>query len=548
MIRECVLAAGVLSLAAGQTTPADTILVNGHVITVDARFSIAEAVAISGGRFTAVGTNAAIRRLAGPQTTTIDLHGQTVIPGLADGHLHDAGGGPGVALSNARSLPDMLAAVAARVRQSHPGDVIVSNSDWHEAQLKEHRLPYRRDLDAVSPVNPVVLVRGGHEYILNSAALTKWNITTAIAQPPGGRITRDAQGELNGELIDRAKGLVQLPSAAPLTIEALVEQHKKLNAAGLTSIRYPGASIEQYRLLEEMKKRGLLTIRVNQLMRVGADTAEKMRAAITALNVKPDEGDEWLRVGGMKLGVDGGFEGGWMREPYAEPWGEKGTFFGVNTMKQAPYTDVVKELNRLGWRVATHAVGDAAIDEVIAAYEAANAEKPIAGRRWALEHGFIAQPDQLARLKKLDLVISAQDHLYLAGPSLVNYWGPVRAARTTPMRAFIDQGFIVAGGTDSAVVPYPPLWVIYHFVTRNTISGGVLGADQKITRKEALQVETINNAYLTFEEQIKGSIEPGKLADLVVLPEDILTCVEKHIEQMPVAMTMVGGTVVYRRP
>ena len=165
-----------------------------------------------------------------------------------------------------------------------------------------------------------------------------------------------------------------------------------------------------------------------------------MRAAVAALNVKPDEGDEWLRVGGMKLGVDGGFEGGWMRQPYVEPWGEGGTFYGVNTMKQAPYTDVVKELNRLGWRVATHAVGDAAIDEVLAAYEAANAEKSIAGRRWALEHGFIAQPDQFARLKKLDLVISAQDHLYLAGPSLVNYWGPVRAARTTPMRAFIDHG------------------------------------------------------------------------------------------------------------
>ena len=245
----------------------------------------------------------------------------------------------------------------------------------------------------------------------------------------------------------------------------------------------------------------------------------------------------------MKLGVDGGFEGGWMREPYAEPWGEGGTFYGVNTMKQAPYTDVVKELNRLGWRVATHAVGDAAIDEVLAAYEAANAEKSIAGRRWTLEHGFIAQPDQIARLKKLDLVISAQDHLYLAGPSLVNYWGPARAARTTPMRAFLDAGFVVAGGTDSAVVPYPPLWVLYHFVTRDTISGGVLGADQKITRREALQVETINNAYLTFEERIKGSIEPGKLADLVVLPEDILTCPEKNIERMHVSMTMVGGDV-----
>ena len=539
------------SLALGAqrpTAPPDTILVNAHVVTVDARFSIAEAIAIAGGRFSAVGSSAAIRRLAGPKTTTIDLHGQTVIPGLADGHLHDAGGGPGVDLAGARSLPDILAAVAARVKQSRPGDLIVSNSDWHEAQLREHRLPYRSDLDAVSPVNPVVLVRGGHEYILNTAALQKWNITRATPQQPGGRITRDAKGELNGELIDRAKALVQLPPAPPLTIDALVEQHRKLNAAGLTSIRYPGAPIEQYRLLEEMKRRGLLTIRVSQLMRVPADTAEKMRAAVAALNVKPDEGDEWLRVGGMKLGVDGGFEGGWMREPYAEPWGEGGTFYGVNTMKQAPYTDVVKELNRLGWRVATHAVGDAAIDEVIAAYEAANAEKPIAGRRWALEHGFIAQPDQFARLKKLDLVISAQDHLYLAGPSLVNYWGLARAARTTPMRAFIDQGFIVAGGTDSAVVPFPPLWVIYHFVSRDTISGGVLGVDQKITRREALQVETINNAYLTFEERIKGSIEPGKLADLVVLPEDILTVPEKRIEQMQVAMTMVGGTVVYRRP
>jgi len=526
--------------------PPDTILVNGHIVTVDARFSIAEAVAISGGRFTAVGTDAAIRKLAGPSTTTIDLHGQTVMPGLADDHLHDAGGGSGVDLSRARTMRDVLAAIAARVTESRAGDVITTNSDWHEAQLEEHRLPSRRDLDTVSPANPVVVVRGGHEYILNSAALEKWNITRDTPQQPGGRITRGPDGELNGELIDRAKSLVQLPPGPALTVESLVEQHKKLNAAGLTSIRYPGASIEQYRLLQEMQRRGLLTIRVNQLLRVGGDSAGTMRTAVGALNVKPDEGDEWLRVGGMKLGVDGGFEGGWMRQPYAEPWGEGGTFTGVNTMKQAPYTDVVKELNRLGWRVATHAVGDAAIDEVLAAYEAANAERSIRGKRWTIEHGFIPQADQFPRMKALDLVISAQNHLYLAGPSLVSYWGAARAARTTPMRAYLDQGFVVAGGTDSAVVPYPPLWVIYHFVTRNTISGGVLGADQKISRKEALQVETINNAYLTFEERTKGSIEPGKFADLVVLPEDILTCPEKHIEQMTIVMTMVGGKVVYR--
>jgi len=549
-VRMAAILAATIGLASAQAPPPppDTILVNGHVVTVDARFSIAQAVAIGGGRFTAVGTDAAIRKLAGPSTTTIDLHGQTVIPGLADDHLHDAGGGPGVDLSRARSLADVLAAIKARVETSRPGEIIVTNSDWHEAQLKEHRLPYRRDLDTVSPANPVVVVRGGHEYILNSAALTKWHITKDTPQLPGGRITRDARGELNGELIDRAKSLVQLPPPPPLTIESLIEQHKKLNAAGLTSIRYPGASIEQYRLLQDMQRRGLLTIRVNQLMRVGADTAEKMRAAVAALRVKPDEGDEWVRVGGMKLGVDGGFEGGWMRQPYNEPWGEGGTFTGVNTMKQAPYTDVVKELNRLGWRVATHAVGDAAIDEVLAAYEAADAEKSIVGRRWTIEHGFIPQADQFPRMKKLGLVISAQDHLYLAGPSLVNYWGPARAARTTPMRAYLDQAFVVAGGTDSAVVPYPPLWVIYHFVSRDTISGGVLGADQKISRKEALRVETINNAYLTFEERIRGSIEPGKLADLVVLPEDILSCPPRHIEQMTVVMTMVGGKLMFRKP
>ncbi len=398
----------------------------------------------------------------------------------------------------------------------------------------------------MAPANPVVVVRGGHEYILNSAALAKWNITRDTPQPAGGRITRGPDGELNGELIDRAKALVRLPPPPPLTIESLVDQHKKLNAVGLTSIRYPGASLEQYRLLQDMRRRGLLTIRVNQLMRPATDDVASMRATIESWNMKPDEGDEWLRIGGIKMGIDGGFEGGWMREPYAEPWGEGGKYFGVHG-DPVSFKAAVKEVNRMGWRVATHAVGDAAIDLALDAYEQANADKSIIGRRWTIEHGFIPQADQFPRMKKLDLVISAQDHLYLAGPSLVNYWGVKRAARTTPMRAYLDRGFVVAGGTDSAVVPYPPLWVIYHFVTRDTISGGILGADQKISRKEALQVETINNAYVTFEEKIKGSIEPGKLADLVVLPEDILTCPAKDIERMNVSMTMVGGHIVYQR-
>src|SRR5204862_5452245 len=217
------------------------------------------------------------------------------------------------------------------------------------------------------------------EYILNSAALRKYVISKDTPQMPGGKISRDDKGELNGELVDRAKGLVQLPrNAEPLSVDYFVAEHKKLNAVGLTGIRYPGAGIQQYRILQEMEKKGLLTIRVNQLMAAqGVPDAERMKAAIASWNVKPDEGDEWLRIGGIKLGVDGGFEGGWMTEPYAKPYDEGGKFYGLNTIKQEPYTEIVKEVNRQGWRVATHAVGDAAIDEVLAAYEAANAEKSI---------------------------------------------------------------------------------------------------------------------------------------------------------------------------
>lgn len=541
---------GASRLVSTQTAPPDTILVNGRIYTVDRDFSTAEAVAITAGRFTAAGTTPQIRRLAGPSTRVLDLDGDTVVPGLQDNHLHNAGGGPGVDLSRTRTLRDVLDAIRARVTNAKPGEVVVTNADWHEAQLKEQRLPYRRDLDSVAPNTPVVVVRGGHEYILNSAALKKWNITTETPQPAGGRITRDLQGDLNGELVDRAKALVTLPDLrARVNADDFLAEHKKLNAAGLTSIRYPGASVQQYRILQELEKKGQLTIRVNQLMRAQeAVDVEKMKAAVASWNVKQDEGTEWLRLGGIKMGVDGGFEGGWMTELYQKPHDEEGKYYGINTLKQAPYTEIVKELNRQGWRVSTHAVGDAAIDQVLTAYEEANAEKSIVGRRWTIEHGFVPRPNQFPRMKKLEIAIAAQNHLYLAGPSLVKMWGPKRAAWVTPVRAYLDAGIPVSGGTDASVVPYPPLWVFYHFVTRDTITGGVLGSDQRITRQEALKLLTIDNAWLTFEEKSKGSIEPGKVADLVVLPEDIMTTEPKRIEAMQVLLTMVGGTIVHQQP
>jgi predicted amidohydrolase YtcJ len=441
----------------------------------------------------------------------------------------------------------VMSALQARVQASKPGDVIVSNSDWHEAQLKEQRLPLRDDLDTAAPQNPVVLVRGGHEYILNSAALSRSNITPDTPQPPGGRITRYPDGRLNGELVDTAKALVRLPPAPPRTpqqqLEDRVADYKRLNEAGLTGIRHPGMSIADYRMLQEIQKRGLLTIRINALLRpaIGPTAVEPLMGNS---GIKQGEGDEWLRIGGIKLAVDGGFEGGLMRDLYEKPWDEDGTFRGLQTIDTERYVTIVRDLNREDWRVATHAVGDAAIDLVLNAYEKANAERSIVDRRWSIEHAFIGRPDQLPRMKALGVAIAAQNHLYLAGPSLVKYWGATRAGITTPVKMYLDAQLPVSSGTDAPVVPYPPLWTLYHFVTRDTITGGVLGPDQRVTRQQALRMATINNAWLTMEERTKGSIEPGKFADLVILSEDPLTCSETQLRDAKILMTMVGGKVV----
>ena len=534
------------------SVPPDLVLYNGKIVTVDPSFSIAQAVAIGSGRFVAVGTNDAVRQTAGPATRQMDLGGRTVIPGLMDGHLHNAGGGPGVDLSRVRSIDDLFAAVEARAKKAGPGELIVSNSDWHEAQLREKRLPQLKELDRVAPRNPVVLVRGGHEYIINSAAAKRWNITRDTQSPPGGEIGHEPDGELNGELVDTARNLVQLPPPPKLTPEAIERQLRLLNTVGLTSVRIPGSfqfggdQVTAYRMFQQLKAEGRLTLRVNYLMRIfDFSSVEKVRALIASWNIKPDEGDDWVRIGGMKTLVDGGFEGGHMREPYAEPYGRGGKFKGIEVVPRSQYIPVVLELNRLGWRVATHAVGDAAVDEVLDAYEAADRERSIKEKRWTIEHYFIARPDQFARVRALGLAISAQDHLYLAAPSVAKYWGRERAEQVTPMRTFLDQGFLVAGGTDSPVIPYNPFWAMYHFITRDTISDGVYGANQRISREEALRVYTINNARLTFEESQKGSIEPGKLADLVVLSADYLTVPEKDIESLKALATMVGGRFVY---
>ena len=546
------LAGAPLARAAENGAPADAVFLNGKVFTADPRMPMAEAFAVKGERFLAAGTSAAMRRLVGPNTVVTDLHGRLVTPGLGDGHFHNEGGGPNLDLSGARSLGDLFAAVGEAARTAGPGAVIVSNPDWHEAQLKEKRLPLARELDGVAPDNPVVLVRGGHEMILNGAALRKWNITRDMPSPAGGNIGKDADGSLSGELVDNAKKLVTLPPAAPVSLEDAIRTQRTLNAYGITSVRIPGSYkgnlFDDLKLLKEMRDKGRLTLRYTvYLPGFGTGDPAKIHDMIVNSGLKQDEGDEWVRVGGVKLLIDGGFEGGHMREPYEEPYGKGGTFTGITVVPTENFVAVAKEVNRLGWRVATHAVGDAALDEVLDAYEAADAEHSIKGQRWSVEHAFIARSDQIARMKKLGVILSVQDHLYLAAPAMKKYWGWARAATVTPLKTYLASGFLVVGGTDSPVVPFNPFWEIYHFNTRDTISDGVYGADERVrSRARLLDMITINYAKATGDEAIKGSIEPGKLADFAVLSTDILTIPPRQMLRAKALATYVGGKEVYR--
>ncbi|MBW8853112.1 MAG: amidohydrolase [Bradyrhizobium sp.] len=520
--------------------PADAIFINGKVVTVDDDSRVAQAFAIRDGKFLSVGSTAEIQRHAGASTQVVDLKGRTVIPGLADGHFHSAGGGTGIDLSKARSLADLFAKVSAAAKIATPGQILVSNGDWHEAQLSEQRTPTATELEAAAPGIPVVLVRGGHSYFLNKTALAKWNITTSSPVPAGGAIPKDANGNLTGELVDTARSPVQLPPAPPATLASIEKEQAVLNSYGLTSVRVPGINVAAYQLLQQMRDSGRSTVRYSVLFR-GVSLE-----ALASAGIKQGEGDSLVNVWGIKMAVDGGFEGALLTKAYAEPMGQGGTYFGLRTVPQATFNDSVVAFNKAGWRVATHAVGDAAIDQVLEGYEKASAAKDIQKSGWAIEHAAVTRPDHLPRMKALNLRMSVQDHLYLVAPVLKNYIGVDRVSQYSAARTFLNAGLLVAGGTDAPVIPVNPFWGLYHLVSRDTITGGVVGANQAISRWEALRIVTLNNAKLTDEADIKGSIEPKKLADFVVISGDILTIPVGDIEDLKALETYVGGKRVYK--
>lgn len=552
-VRRGILAAALL-LPVVQTRataqPADMILRRGTIHTLDAASRTAQAVAIRGGRFLAVGDDAAVMREAGADTHVIDLDGRTVVPGLIDTHLHMAFAAlnrPAVGLLDARSVADVQRAIAARVARTPPGQWVVASSGWHESLLAEGRLPTRHELDRVSPDHPVFIPRGGHVATVNGRALDLAGITRDTPDPKGGVIVRDPA---TGVLLETAAYFVRRvlpPPPAPAEHARLLkETMRELNGYGLVSVVDPGVDDRVIGIYAGLRDAGEMTVRTDLLYRALAE--EQVRKGLTQAGLRADD---MLRFAGIKFPLDGGVEGARLHEPYRIVPGEQPdpAYRGVLLLPPGGEDEYVEGLRlaaAAGVQVQTHAVGDETIDVVLRAYGRIAAETPLKGRRWTIMHVFLPTPGAIRTMAALGVMATVQDHPVLLGHNQRRWWGEARAASAIPIRALLDAGVHVGGGTDGPVVPVDPFLSMWWMTTRRTLGGDVLGPEQAITAREALRLYTIDNAVTMGVERDRGSIEPGKLADLAVLSQDVLAVPPDAIRDTKALLTVVGGKVAHR--
>lgn len=532
----------------------DLILHNGKILTVDSDFSVAEAVAVRSGRFAVVGEDERVLATAGPDTRIVDLNGKTVLPGFNDTHSHLVQMGLNlpatIELTDVESIADIQNVIAAEVRRSDPGEWIFSEGGWWEFMLSDGRLPNRHDLDPVSPYNPVVL-RGGHYFIVNSLALERIGYDSDTPDPPGGEIWRDEEGEPTGYLLRAAhepthQYFPELSRAEQL--DGIREAIDRVNSWGMTSLREAGGSREQVEMLHELYEQGDLTVRIDWAYDVDPNTPPEQIPSVFEALGEPGErwGEGMFRADGLaELFLDGAEESGQLRETYANRPG----YHGLRLVEQGQLNTFMAAAAQYGWRPGPHAVGDAAIDQALEAFEYANSREPITERRWMIDHAILLQPDQYDAVKKLGLILNAQPrHLYIIGDKFIEFWGRAAAEGAYRLKDWLDHGVKVTLGADRpASHRSTPLMQIYIAVTRKTGWGEVLGAQQGISREQAIRAITETSAYTSFEEDVKGTIEAGKYADFVVLADDIMSVPADSIKDIEVLTTVLAGETVYGR-
>jgi predicted amidohydrolase YtcJ len=546
-----------LGLAGASPTlePADLVFKNGNFYTVNERQPRAEAIAVRGDRIVFVGTNREVKRYEGTRTRVIDLKGHTVVPGLTDSHAHLIGVGlreMTLNLEGTNGLEDFLAKVKARVDRAKAGQWITGRG-WIETHWKPPVFPTRQDLDKVSPDNPVVLRRAdGHASVANSAALKLAGVDRNTPNPFGGEISKDrGTGEPTGMLLDNAQELVNkhVPSFTEAeTEQAILLGVKRSIELGWCELQDAGGGYADSALYRKLYGEGKIKLRIYKA--VYGPTPDSQRLLAEGARVGEYDGRFTLRT--IKVVMDGalGSRGAALIEPYADATDTSGFF----TAKPEELLPMFVEALRQGIQVETHAIGDRANRVVLDLYEKAFAAVPTARRkipepRWRIEHAQIINPADIPRFARLNVIPSMQPShaigdLFFAPARL----GLLRLEGAYAWQSLIKAGSIIAGGSDAPVERGEPMIEFYAAVARRDqkgFSGEGWHMEQAVSRDQALRMFTLWAARAAFEEKFKGSIEPGKLADLTVLSADIMTIPAPEILKTRCLMTVIGGEIVY---
>jgi len=546
---------GLASAIARAAVPGDPDLVvfNAKVYTVDSRTRRVEAFAIRDSRFVAIGTSAEMRALAGKSTQTYDAKGMTIVPGFIDCHNHAPGnvllyevivGNPYVV--EFVTIQSIVEKLRAKAQQTPPGTWI-EGFFFDDTKVKDNRQLNLHDLDLVSKDHPVVVEhRGGHTGYYNSKALEMADVNKSTPNPPGGTFDRDADGNLNGRVTDRARSVfakvgkraTYMPEqTAQRNRDGLAYISKQFVRYGVTTVHHEGGDLLA---LQQVRERGDL------LHRVSYEAQGRVLESMIAAGIETGFGDEWIRFGATsEHTVDGSFSERTMALSIPYP-GVNPPYKGNVTETQADLNTWIERVHRAGIQVNCHANGDVAIDMVLTAVERAQKLYPRADARPKITHCTLINDDLIGRMKALNLVPAAFTSYAYYNSDKFHFYGEDLMKRSMAYRSFLDAGIVAAAGSDFSPGPFDPRMAIQGMVTRTGWNGETWGANQRVSVEEALRINTINGAYNSHEESIKGSITVGKLADFVVLSDDLYTVPHDKIKDLEIVRTVVGGKTVYQ--
>ena len=538
---------------------ADLILVNGKVVTVDSSDSVAQAVAVKDGRIVKAGTNDEILLLASESARVINLRGRLLLPGFIDSHEHCIRKGMRGDWVDCTSPPiatmdQLVEALAAKASEKEDGEWVVGYG-FDETKLTDRRWPTRYDLDNASSRNPIYLGRaGGHNAVANSMALEIAGVTKDTPQPPGGNIEKNETGEPTGRLdeigaMNMVRGRIPAPTVEE-AVEIMVENWHRVEGEllswGLTTVHEAHIKAPEALAFQELLKEGRLRLRAGLMLDGMAPYKGHATSDLSRQGIRTGFG--WgnkLYVIGVKIGVDGAM--GSLTASLTEPYANDPENYGINRVTQEELAEETVRLHQAGNRACIHAIGDWAIDIALNAIEEAVKSDEWEDHRHRVEHAGFVRPDQLERMARLGVAVSASiGFCHPIGDSHIDALGEERLVGYYPMRSFWDHG-IVAGGNSDGFGKNWAITGIHGCVTRRSSTGRSLAEEQAIPVLDAIRAYTINGAYLENKEDEKGSIEPGKLADFVVLDRDITAIDPSEIIETRVLMTIVGGEVVYER-